>query len=345
MRSGVGVCDVSTLGKIDIQGPDADRFLDRIYVNTFSTLPVGKVRYGVMLREDGLAMDDGTSARFADDHYVMSTTTVNAGKVMQHLEHARQVLWPELDVQIVSVTEQWAQFAVAGPKSRMLLERLLNGALDVSNAAFPYLACKEFFWHGLRARLFRISFSGELAYELAVPARYGDATIRAIMAVGAPLGAVAYGTEALGVMRIEKGHVAGNELNGTTTVTDLGLGRLMSKKKDFIGRVLARRPGLVDATRPVLVGIRPVDASAGLAAGAHFVPAGADPTPDNDQGYLTSTAFSPTLGYAIGLGLLARGRERMGERIRAYDPVRGGDVEVEVVSPVFVDPEGERLRA
>ncbi len=345
VRSGVGVCDVSTLGKIDIQGADAGSFLDRIYINKFSTLPVGRVRYGVMLREDGLAMDDGTSARLAGDHYVMSTTTVNAGKVMQHLEHARQVLWPELDVQIVSVTEQWAQFAVAGPKSRLLLERLLDGALDVCNAAFPYLACREFSWRGLRVRLFRISFSGELAYELAVPARYGDATIRAIMAAGAALGVLSYGTEAMAVMRIEKGHVAGNELNGTTTANDLGLGRLMSRDKDFIGRVLAGRPGLADAARPVLVGVKPVDASARLCAGAHFLAIGAKPTPDNDQGYLTSAAFSPTLGHAIGLGFLARGRERSGERIRAYDPVRGGDVVVEVVSPVFLDPEAERLHA
>jgi methylglutamate dehydrogenase subunit C len=345
VRSGVGVCDVSTLGKIDIQGPDAGAFLDRVYTNVFSTVPVGKVRYGVMLREDGLVLDDGTSARLADDHYLMSTTTVNAGKVMQHLEHARQVLWPNLDVQIVSVTEQWAQYAIAGPKSRLLLERLLEGAIDVSNAAFPFLACREFGWRGLHVRLFRISFSGELAYELAVPARYGDATIRAIIAAGESLGVVPYGTEALGVMRIEKGHAAGNELNGTTTADDLGLGRLMSQKKDFIGRVLAGRPGLVDRLRPVLVGVKPVDNAARLRAGAHFIAVGADPTPANDQGYLTSVAFSPTLGHFIGLGLLARGWERIGERIRAYDPVRSGDVEVEVVSPVFVDPEGVRLHA
>ncbi len=143
VRSAVGVCDVSTLGKIDVQGDDAGVFLDRIYINTFSTLPVGKVRYGVMLREDGLVLDDGTSARLAPDHYVMSTTTVNAAKVMQHLEHARQVLWPALDVQIVSVTEQWSQYAVAGPRSRVLLERLLDGVLDVSNTAFPYLDASE----------------------------------------------------------------------------------------------------------------------------------------------------------------------------------------------------------
>jgi heterotetrameric sarcosine oxidase alpha subunit len=343
VRSGVGVCDVSTLGKIDIQGPDAGMFLDRVYCNVFSTLPVGKSRYGLMLREDGLVMDDGTSAQLAKDRYVMSTTTANAAAVMQHLEHARQMLWPELDVQIVSVTEQWAQYAVAGPKSRQLLERLLGDALDLSDPAFPYLACAEFPWRNLRARLFRISFSGELAYELAVPARYGDAVIRAIMAAGEALEVAPYGTEALGAMRIEKGHVAGNELNGTTTAADLGLGRMMSKKKDFIGRVLAGRPGLTDPERPTLVGVKPLDRSSRLYAGAHFLEPKATPSLESDQGYLTSVAYSPMLEHWIGLGFLKRGPARHGERLRAFCPIRGGDTEVEVVSPLFFDPEGARL--
>jgi sarcosine oxidase subunit alpha len=254
------------------------------------------------------------------------------------------VIWPELDVQIVSVTEQWAQYAIAGPNSRRLLERLLGDAIDVSNEAFPYLACAEFSWRGMRARLFRVSFSGELAFELAVPARYGDATIRALIEAGEEWGVVPYGTEALGVMRIEKGHVAGNELNGTTTAADLGLGRMMSAKKDFIGRVLAGRPGLVDSNRAALVGLKPVDRSKRLFAGSHFLSAGATVALSNDQGYLTSVAFSPMLGHWIGLGLLARGQARVGERIRAYDPLRSGETEVEVVAPVFFDPEGARLK-
>jgi methylglutamate dehydrogenase subunit C len=343
VRSRAGACDVSTLGKIDIQGADAATFLDRVYINLFSTLPVGKVRYGLMLREDGFVMDDGTTARLSERHYVMSTTTANAAKVMQHLEHARQVLWPDLDVQLASVTEQWAQFAIAGPDSRRVLENLLGSSLDVSNSAFPYLACAEFGWRGVTARLFRVSFSGELAYEIAVPAHHGDALIRAIMQAGEPLGIVPYGTEALGVMRIEKGHVAGNELNGTTTAGDLGFGRMMSSKKDFIGRVLATRPALVDPARQVLVGVRPIDRYARLYAGAHFVPQRVSPTLENDQGFVSSVAFSPLLGHWIGLGLLTRGRERMGERMVAHDPVRSGDTEVEVVSPVFLDPDGARL--
>lgn len=344
VRASVGVCDVSTLGKIDIQGPDAGAFLDRIYTSLFSTLPVGKVRYGLMLREDGFAMDDGTTAHLSAGHYVMSTTTANAGRVMQHLEHARQVLWPELDVQIVSVTEQWSQFAVAGPKSRILLDRLLGDAIDISNEAFPYLACAEFPWRGVTARLFRISFSGELAYELAVPSRYGDSTIRAIMEAGEDLGVTPYGMEALGVLRVEKGHVVGAEINGMTTAADLGFARLMSAKKDFIGRVLAMRPGLADPNRPALVGVKPVDRSARLNPGAHFLSLGAQVKLSNDEGYITSTAYSPMLGCWLGLGFLARGRERHGERVRAYDPLRNSDLEVEVVSPVFFDPEGTRLK-
>jgi sarcosine oxidase subunit alpha len=345
VRSSVGVCDVSTLGKIDIQGADACAFLDRLYINLFSTLPIGKVRYGLMLREDGLAMDDGTSARLAANHYLMSTTTAHAGAVMQHMEHARQVLWPELDVQIVSVTEQWAQYAIAGPNARRLLQRLLGDAIDVSNTTFPFLGCAEFSWRGVPARLFRISFSGELAYELAVPSRHGDAAIRAIMAAGEEFDVIPYGLETLGVMRIEKGHVAGNELTGTTTAADLGFGRMMSKKKDFIGCVLARRPGLTDPERPALIGVKPADRSARLYAGAHFLALGTEATLANDQGYVTSVAFSPMLGHWIGLGLLMRGPQRLGERLRAHSPIRGGDAEVEVVSPVFFDPEGARLQS
>ncbi len=344
-RLAVGFCDVSTLGKIALMGPDVGVLLDRIYINAFSTLAVGKVRYGVMLREDGFVMDDGTTARLGPDHWVMSTTTANAGKVMQHLAFCHQVLWPELDVQMVSVTEQWAQYAVAGPRSRELLQRLLGDAADLSNEAFPYLACAEFRLGQIPLRLFRISFSGELAYEIAVPAGYGGALAGRLADAGREFGVAPYGTEALSVMRIEKGHVAGNELNGQTVAGDLGFGRMMSIKKDFVGRLMAARPALVDPQRPSLVGLKPVQPGDRLRAGAHFMARGVSPAPETDQGYMTSTAFSPTLGHWIGLGLLARGAQRIGELVRAYDPVRSGDIEVEVVPAVFVDPEGVRVRA
>jgi sarcosine oxidase subunit alpha len=178
---------------------------------------------------------------------------------------------------------------------------------------------------------------------LSVPARYGDAAIRAIMAAGAEFDTTPYGTEALGVMRIEKGHVAGNEINGQLTARDLGLGRMMSTKKDYIGRVLAQREALLAPDRPSLVGFQPVDRAARLRAGAHFIPVGAAATADNDEGYMTSVAFSPMLGHWIGLGVLKHGPDRIGQRVRAYDPVRNGDVEVEICNPVFFDPDGARL--
>ena len=343
-RSRVGICDVSTLGKIDVHGPDAGTLLDRLYINSFSTLPIGKSRYGVMLREDGFVMDDGTTTRISEDHFFVTTTTANAAAVMRHIDYARQVLWPELDVQATSVTEQWSTYAVAGPLSRSLLQQLLPG-LDCSNEGLPFMAAREFRWRGVRARLVRVSFSGELAYEISVPASDGDQLVRALFEAGAPFDVVAYGTEALGVMRIEKGHPAGNELNGETTAGDLGLGRLMSTKKDFIGRVMAGRPALVDPARPALVGVRPIVESARLRGGGHLLPQGARPIAANDQGYITSTAFSPGLGQWIGLALLKSGGSRIGERLSVHDPVRGADVEVVVCEPVFVDPEGTRCRA
>jgi sarcosine oxidase subunit alpha len=345
VRNQVGVCDVSTLGKIDVQGRDAGTLLDRVYANTFSTLPVGKARYGLMLREDGFVFDDGTSARLAEDHYFMTTTTVNAVKVMQHLEFCHQVLWPDLDVQMVSVTEQWAQYAVAGPRARDVLQAVVDPAHDLSNTAFPYLACGDVTaGGGIPARLYRLSFSGELAYEIAVPSRYGDSMVRAIMQAGAPYGIAPYGTEALGVLRIEKGHPAGAELNGQTTAHDLGMGKMLSSKKDFIGRYMAARPALTDPERPTLVGLRPVDREDRLRAGAHLLPEGAEPIAKHDHGYVTSIAFSPSLGHWLGLGLLAGGPERHGEIVRVFDPVRGGDLLAEVVPPCFIDPQGDRLR-
>jgi methylglutamate dehydrogenase subunit C len=342
-RNGVGICDVSTLGKIDLHGPDAGTLLDRLYINTFSTLPIGKARYGIMLREDGFVMDDGTTTRFADDRFFVTTTTANAAKVMQHIDYARQVLWPELDVQATSTTEQWSTYSVAGPRSRALLQKLLP-MLDLSNEGFPYMAAAELRWQDVPARLFRLSFSGELAYEISVPASHGERLVRALFEVGKDFDAIPYGTEALGVMRIEKGHPAGNELSGQTTAGDLGMGRMMSAKKDFIGRVMAGRPGLTDPERPSLIGIRPLGGER-LRAGGHLIPRGAQATAANDQGYVTSVAFSPTLGHPIGLALLKRGPDRIGECVIVHDPVRGPDVEVELCNPVFVDPEGVRVRA
>ncbi|NGN44183.1 sarcosine oxidase subunit alpha [Mesorhizobium sp. CGMCC 1.15528] len=345
VRNGVGFCDVSTLGKIDVMGKDAGAFLDRVYINAFASLAVGKARYGLMLREDGIVMDDGTTSRLAEDHYFLTTTTAKAGPVMQYLEFCRQVLWPELDVQLTSCTDQWAQFSIAGPKTRDLLREIVDPAEDLSNEGFPFMGVREVRLRGgMFARLFRISFSGEMAFEISVPARYGDAMARNLMKAGEPFGVVPYGTEALGVMRIEKGHIAGAELNGTTTADDLGLGKMMSKKKDFVGRVMAGREALTAPDRQVVVGLKPVDKARRLRSGAHIIPKGAAVGPDTDQGYVTSVCHSPMLGQWIGLGLVERGRERIGEIVRAHDPLRGEDYYVEICNPVFYDPEGGRQR-
>ena len=343
-RKSVGICDVTTLGKIDIQGTDAGAFLDRVYANTFSTLAVGKVRYGLMLREDGIVFDDGTTARMGANEYVMTTTTANAVTVFRHLEYCRQCLWPDMDVQLISTTEAWAQYSVAGPNARKLLAKVVDQ--DISNDAFPYMACGNItVCGGLRARLFRISFSGELAYELAVPTRYGDAMIRELVAAGAEFDAVVYGTEALGVMRVEKGHVAGNELNGQSTALNMGLGKMVSHKKDAIGMVLSSREGMTDANGYRLVGVRPVNPTDPLTAGSHFIATGKDPVAKNDGGWLTSVVYSPHLGHQIALGYLKGGDTRMGERLRAVNLLAGTETEIEIVSPHFIDPEGARLRA
>ncbi|MCP4818566.1 MAG: sarcosine oxidase subunit alpha family protein [Shimia sp.] len=343
-RRSVGICDVTTLGKIDVQGTDAATFLNKVYCNPFAKVPVGKVRYGLMLREDGIAMDDGTAARMAEDHFVVTTTTANAVGVYRHMEFVRQCLFPDLDVQLISTTEAWAQYSVAGPNARKLLQKVVDKQHDISNEAFPYMACGEISVGGVRARLFRISFSGELAYEIAVPTRYGDALIRALTEAGEEFDAVVYGTEALGVMRIEKGHAAGNELNGTTTALNLGMGRMVNKKKDSIGSTLSERDGLNTEDALKLVGLKPVSPKDPVPAGAHIMSKGSSIDAAHDQGYVTSACFSPNLGHHIGIGFVKSGDARMGEIVRLVSPLTGVEHDVQIVSAHFIDPEGDRLR-
>jgi heterotetrameric sarcosine oxidase alpha subunit len=343
-RRSVGVCDVSTLGKIDIQGTDAGAFLDLVYSNMFSTLPVGKTRYGLMLREDGMVMDDGTTARLGEFHYLMTTTTANAVGVYRHLEFVRQCLRPDMDVQLISATDSWAQFAVAGPNARRVLQAVVDPQYDISNEGFPFMACGTVsVCGGLPARLFRISFSGELAYEIAVPSRYGDAMIRALMVAGEPYDITPYGTEALGVMRIEKGHVTGNELNGTITARNLGMAKMISAKKDSIGAVLAGREALVAEDGLCLVGLQAIDDNI-VTAGAHLFAEDTPVDPAHDQGYVTSAAWSPHLGASIGLGFITSGAARHGEIVRLLNPLEGRSARARICSPHFIDPEGERLR-
>ncbi|WP_432816757.1 sarcosine oxidase subunit alpha family protein [Sulfitobacter sp. JB4-11] len=341
VRQAVGICDVSTLGKIDIQGPDAAKLLDFVYSNTFSTLKVGKVRYGLMLREDGHVMDDGTCARLGDRHYLMTTTTAAAGQVMRHLEFVCQVLHPEWQVAFTSVTEHWAQYAVAGPRARELLNDILDQPID--NETWPFMSCGAVGVQGVKGRLFRISFSGEQGYEVAVPARYGASLFDLLVKKADALGGGAYGMEALNVLRIEKGFITHAEIHGRVTAFDIGMARMVSAKKDCIGQTMAARPGLVEDTRAQLVGLKPAE-SGKLTAGAHLYDADAEPTRVNHQGYVTSVGYSPSMGCDIGLGFVKGGPARMGEVIRLVDALRKIETAVEICSPVFVDPEGERLR-
>ncbi len=344
VRTGVGICDVSTLGKIDVMGPDAAEFLTRLYINGFRKLAVGRVRYGAMLRPDGHLLDDGTTSRFAEDHFVTTTTTANAARVLAHMEYHAQVAWPDLDVAVCSATEQWATMAVAGPRSRETLQLAFPDA-DLSDEALPFMGFLELDGGGFPLRVFRISFSGELAYEVSVPWGHGEPIWCRIMAAGAPFDITPYGTEALSVLRIEKGHPAGPELDGRTTAADIGLGEMFAKQKTgFVGRLLATRPGLADPHRPRLVGLRPVDPAGRLRGGAHLVADAKGCGIEDSQGWLSSVCHSPQVESWIALGFLADGARRTGEVLHAVFPLRGETVAVEVCSPCFVDPEGSRLR-
>ena len=340
VRNAVGVADVSTLGKIDIQGRDAARFLDLVYANTFSTLPVGRVRYGLMLREDGYVLDDGTTARLGDTHFLMTTTTAAAGLVMRHLDFVHQTHCIDWDLRFISVTESWAQFAVAGPKSRALL----NAVLDQPVADFPFMACGQVTVGGVKARLFRISFSGEEGYEIAVPTRFGESLFRDLVAKAETMGGGPYGMEALNVLRVEKGFITHAEIHGRTTAFDIGMEKMISAKKDCIGKAMAARPGLLGDERQQLVGLK-VLVGTPPCSGAHLFTQGDTVGREQSQGYITSFAHSDLMGACLALGFLKNGRARYGEKIRIVDHLRGLDLLAEVCDPVFHDKEGEKLRA
>ncbi|NDR59609.1 sarcosine oxidase subunit alpha family protein [Aliiruegeria sabulilitoris] len=342
VRGAVGICDVSTLGKIELQGPDVGLFLDFVYANGFSKLKPGRVRYGIMLREDGHVMDDGTTARLSENHWVMTTTTAAAGQVMAHLEMVQQCFLPRARVRFTSTTDSWAQFAIAGPRALDVLNTVLDSPTSAERV--PFMACGAVRVGGMEARLFRISFSGELAFELAVPTRVGASLWRLLLAQAEGFGGGPYGMEALNVLRIEKGFLTHAEMHGRTTAFDLGLQNMLSRRKDFIGKAASTRPGLRDEGREQLVGLVSRSRETGLSAGAHLFAADAAPERLNDQGYVTSSAWSPTLERHIALGFLRNGRARHGERLRLVDHLRGVDVNCEVCDPVFLDPEGGRMR-
>ncbi len=344
VRKSVGMVDVSSLGKIDIQGPDAAEFLNRVYINGWKALPIGKARYGLMLRDDGMVMDDGTTWRLGENHFFMTTTTTGAAAVMRHMEYLLQVDWPELKVNLTSVTDEWGGMAIAGPNSRKVLESGFQG-IDFSTEAVPHMGFLEFESDGLPVRICRLSFSGELAYEVYTRAGYAELLWDQLMEGGKPHDMILYGSEALGALRIEKGHVAGPELDGRTTADDLGLGRMQSSKKAYVGNILKEREGLIAETREQLVGLMPVEGAIALKAGFILFEGDGSEPKGHGLGHVTSVTFSPALGRHIALGLLSEGRAREGTLIRAVSPVDDMSVDVKVCSPHFYDPEGERMHA
>ena len=340
VRQGTGMADVSTLGKIDVQGPDAAEFLNRVYTNGFAKLPVGKARYGLMLREDGMVLDDGTTSRLSEHHFFMTTTTGQAARVMMHLEFLLQVVWPDLRVTVTSSTDQWAAMSIAGRDSRRVLEAAFPG-VDVSPAALPHMGLIETEVNGVRLRIIRLSFSGELAYEVYTPTHHGLPVWQHLMAAGEPWQLRAYGLEALASLRIEKGHVVGSELDGRTTLGDVGMGKMASTLKPFWGQALSQSPNLTRPNRPTLVGLVAIDADQPPTNGSILFFED-DAIQGVGRGHITSTCFSAELGKSIGLGLLQEGAARIGSTVIAAAPVLGRQYRLQVVSPHFIDPTGSR---
>ena len=344
-RTGVGIMDASTLGKIEVQGPEAGEFLNRIYTNAFMKLPTGSARYGVMCKADGMMFDDGVTLRLADDRYFLTTTTGGAAGVLDWLEEWLQTEWPELDVYCTSVTEQWSTVAVVGPKSREVIAKVAP-RLEVSNDAFPFMTFRETeLASGIPARICRISFSGELAFEINVPGWYGRSVWEDVFAAGQEFGITPYGTETMHVLRAEKGYpIVGQDTDGTVTPQDAGMEWIVSKQKDFVGRRSYSRADNVRADRKHLVGLLPVDRTTRLPEGSQVIEAGpalADrPIPVPMLGHVTSSYHSVALERPFALALIKGGRDRIGEVLVA--PVGDQLVEVEVTSPVLYDPEGTK---
>ncbi|RZO48242.1 MAG: sarcosine oxidase subunit alpha family protein [Candidatus Pelagibacterales bacterium] len=344
VRKNVGICDVTSLGKIDIKGPNAAEFLNRVYTNAWMKLPIGKARYGVMLREDGIVFDDGTTTRISENHFHMTTTTAQAVNVLSHLEYYLQVVWPELAVNVLSTTEQWAGVALAGPNSRNLLSKLFPD-IDVSNEGIPFMGYKESNLFGVPARIFRISFSGELAYEINVESGYGVFMWEKIMELGKEMGIEPYGTEALSTLRIEMGHVAGSEIDGRVIASDLSLDGMLSKKKDFIGKRSLNRNAFLDSAREKIVGVVPVDKKTMIPEGSHLVEDSSASFPNPKLGHISASCWSVEYNNPFSLAILKDGKKKIGKKLFALSPLKNTNIEVEIVSSHYVDPKGERVRS
>jgi sarcosine oxidase subunit alpha len=342
VRGACGIFDASTLGKIAVVGPDAAEFLNRFYVNDFAGLAVGRCRYGILLREDGFVFDDGVIARLAADRFHVTTTTGGAARVLAMMEDYLQTEWPELAAWLTSTTEQWAVIAVQGPLARRVIEPLVDG-IDLTPASLPHMALAHGKVAGSPAMLFRLSFTGELGYEINVPAAHGAAVWQAVCEAGKPHGLTPYGTESMHVLRAEKGYIiVGQETDGTATLDDVGLSWAVGRKKpDFVGKRSIERAGMRREGRKQLVGLLTRDPRCVLEEGAQLAERPGLPAPMTTIGHVTSSYASAALGHSIALAMVAGGRARIGQPV--YVRMPGGDIEAEVTSPVFYDTEGARL--
>lgn len=341
-RKSVGIMDASTLGKIDIQGPDAAIFLNWVYTNAWAKLGVGRCRYGLMLDENGMVMDDGVTVRLAENHFVMTTTTGGAARVMTWLERWLQTEWPHLKVHLTSVTDHWATMAVVGPNSRKVLQGVC-GDIDFSSESFPFMSYKEGTVAGIPARVMRISFSGELAYEINIDANDGRHVWEAVMAAGAQYNITPYGTETMHVLRAEKGFIiVGQDTDGSVTPLDLDMGWIIAKGKDYIGRRSLTRSDTAREGRKQLVGLLTEDPTEVLPEGGQIVGDAAVTLPPVPMlGHVTSSYYSACLGRSIAMALVKGGLKRMGEKV-CISLESGRVIRAVIASPVFIDPEGAR---
>jgi sarcosine oxidase subunit alpha len=341
VRNSVGVMDASTLGKIDIQGPDAAEFLNWVYTNGWSKLAAGRCRYGLMLGEDGMVMDDGVTTRLADNHFLMTTTTGNAASVLAWLERWLQTEWPHLKVYLTSVSEHWATVSISGPNSRNVISKLCDD-IDFTGAAFPFMAYRAGTVAGVKARVMRISFSGELSYEINIPANYGHYIWEAVMAAGEEFDITPYGTEAMHVLRAEKGFIiVGQETDGSVTPVDLGMQWILGNK-EFIGKRSLQRSYCLRGDRKQLVGLLSKNPAEVLPEGGQIVATTRlEETPVAMLGHITSSYYSACLGRSIALALIKNGQQRLGETVYVAQ-LEGGVSAAEITSPVFYDPEGGR---
>jgi sarcosine oxidase, subunit alpha len=342
VRSAVGIFDASTLGKIEVVGPDAAEFLNRMYTNPWKALEPGRCRYGLLLKEDGFITDDGVSARLSPNRFHLTTTTGGAARVLNMMEDYLQTEWPDLNVWLTSVSEQWSVIALQGPKARAVIAPFVNG-IDLSPEAFPHMAVREGIICGVPTRLFRVSFTGELGFEINVPAAYGRMVWKTLWDAGQTYGITAYGTEAMHVLRAEKGFIiVGQDTDGTLTPYDAGLEWAIGKKKlDFVGKRSMARPDIVAPGRKQLVGLLTNDPNVVLEEGAQIVIDPNQQVPMTMIGHVTSSYWSEALGRSIAIAMVVGGAGRMGETLHV--PMPDHAIAATVSGMVFYDPEGARL--